>query len=670
MELYNADAKLENLTDLNELVVPTFNINYSKADLKEIKGTGDSKLEDVEFEILLSKLSSNDFSLNNQALAALQEQGFQKYDVNKLIKLTEVLANKNYTTSIKELIQHLANIGNKENNSFFDLLNRGSLSISKKIIELNVSSFIQSNLRTDCINALLREEIYALDFEAQTNLLKNPNDTKTLLKVLNYLPSEEALILLEDIYYLASSNDSIKEDMYELWDNAIQNCSVAVRAEFVKKLISQNNEISNNIICDILESSENLEQLVALVNLVGTNNLPNNNIINEICAIAELYPKINNLLQLETLGPGSSISEIENSIKKLREVYFDVIKVCTDDIRFKDTVVANDLVKMANISLKDLETRKGILDQSLDTITDVSFFTFNNTPSLEENLLDFFNTNLKIAKLQLQYGISISYGVASQLDYFLDPEAGSVPNWTLEEINAIEKSLTAIPEGHLIFSPLLFEIQKVKYIGPGVLAARYYDGVIKVAQQTNTSTEIINHYPGVHPLSFVLTHEIGHGLQIGDENLDYQNLDPNLIDEGEEKYSFYEYIKLSEWQVIAKDRWEIIAPVNFFDDYKIKLDGELYNIGETIEHNGKKLILQLRGSDILLACSAESEFSSRWYAKVSPWEDFAEAFAEYIMSPEKLIEHAPTKFIFLEEEFRKYENNQKILDLLELRLIN
>jgi hypothetical protein len=668
MELHNDSATtLQHASDLQTLTSPAMRITVSSDELEALTGQGEAIFAGAAFDALLSKLSSDNPQIRQQALTSLHDGQLSAFNIYQLHALAGVLIGNGDTTGIESVLNNLNTRAEHEYRGFFNLLNHGALQSAQRLVTFDLVSINQHTIREQCINALLREEIAALGIELQQQLLTHPDDTKSLLKVLQHLPSDEAVILLEDIHTLASSNNVIKEELSELWDNAIANCSEDVRIEFCKRLLAAPYSDVSSTVRSVLESSEDLDTLVRIVHTVGVENLPNTAEIQEICATAILYPQIQSCLTSQYLDTNSSVPQVESSLEELRSMYQRIIEICEQDSAYRSTEVARDIRAMATQSLADLEGRKASLDEQITLLQQRFIAHGSHEQSAHEQLLEFYNTNRKIAELQLQFGVSIGYDVTSPLDYFVDPQALNVPNWTLEELQAVETSLRAIPEGHLIFSPLLFEIQKVKYLGSGVLAARYYDGVIKVAQSAGESSELNQHYPNVTPLAFVLTHEIGHGLQIGRGNLHYEDLDPSLIDDGEQRYSFDDYAKLSKWEVISSERWELIEPLGYFDTYQVKLDGQLYPIGEPIEHNGERVILQLRGADILLVCSAQSEFASRWYAKVSPWEDFAEAFAEYILCPEQLIDYAPTKFLFLEEEFRKYKDNQEILDLADKR---
>jgi hypothetical protein len=63
------------------------------------------------------------------------------------------------------------------------------------------------------------------------------------------------------------------------------------------------------------------------------------------------------------------------------------------------------------------------------------------------------------------------------------------------------------------------------------------------------------------------------------------------------------------------------------------------------------------GFNNLLFCHrSDAEFSLNDYALTDPIEDFAEAFTDYILCPDRLIECAPEKFHYMEIHFRVYRS--------------
>jgi hypothetical protein len=280
-------------------------------------------------------------------------------------------------------------------------------------------------------------------------------------------------------------------------------------------------------------------------------------------------------------------------------------------------------------------------------------------------------------RIELLYGVNISYGKSDYLgvlaardacDYgdfglfapeLADEQAvNELLRWRIDEIDAIEDVLRSISFRHLHFTAQLRDIELVSSLGRGVLGARYHaDGRIKIANMTRDNVALEAHYEGVSSLKIVLAHEIGHGVQIGGTGGGFQRQPDGNYDfhPGEPEIDFDEYADLSGWTVYPKDR---VAEGS--NPWSITLDGVEYPLEQEIEHQGKKLMLLYNSwAGLLISFDAEADFSRRWYAKVSPWEDFAEAFSEYLYLPERLLQDAPEKFWHLERELRRYIGDER-----------
>lgn len=123
-------------------------------------------------------------------------------------------------------------------------------------------------------------------------------------------------------------------------------------------------------------------------------------------------------------------------------------------------------------------------------------------------------------------------------------------------------------------------------------------------------------------------------------------------------------MEISEWTVYERSRYTRGESAG-----TIILDGITLPLGESVTVGNTEVVLQYDGwRNVLISYRADSEFSNRWYAKSSPWEDFAEAFSEYLFLPERLIQNAPNKFYHLELEFRRYSSRPDLLELLERAL--
>ena len=139
---------------------------------------------------------------------------------------------------------------------------------------------------------------------------------------------------------------------------------------------------------------------------------------------------------------------------------------------------------------------------------------------------------------------------------------------------------------------------------------------------------------------------------------------------GELRYSFRDYMNLSEWHLVDRDRYTVKLKEGkeeavLYKEYIITIDGKQYESGDTVKIDGKRWTIKYSGWGALWAFDEDSDFSQRWYAKASPWEDFAEAYATYLYLPERLIKNAPEKFLHLELEFKVYQDNEELLEKAE-----
>jgi hypothetical protein len=266
-----------------------------------------------------------------------------------------------------------------------------------------------------------------------------------------------------------------------------------------------------------------------------------------------------------------------------------------------------------------------------------------------------------MGRLETRFGVNIGYGDDGFLK--LDPHSSRLSkSWTLEDLKDIRSILETIPESHLLFTPLLREIQRVPLLAPGVLGARYENGVIKIADSAFNHAGVTESYEGISSLRIVLMHEIGHGIQIGRGSswVTFSTDGTPIIGNGEDLYDFSEFLKIGGWRAYEKGRVREATSSS-----RIFLDDKELPLGQPIDLNGEQVVLKyFKGPNILMSYRGGAEFSHRDYSHASPWEDFAEAFAEYMFLPKRLIKDAPEKFRHLDQEFRRYHGDSEIQRLL------
>lgn len=553
--------------------------------------------------------------------------------------------------------------------------------------------------------------------------------TKELIDVLNYASSDELLAFTSTLVSLSTTSPDIHNFVVDKIDNALHFFNVFEKRDLMNLMLdSENQQNTPGIVTHIFRSCEDVDEVRDLVEGVGQRRLLaiGDTQILEYVAQAVVGQEVQAVILPERLDHRIKPEQIEETLNDIETALKEIIKISEKHTEFEDTQTVKDYILTARDDLKNLAVERS--EQSVTAPVEPESIRMTEPPAvpeapseeelaanpdageeytamleayesaladyegnqsewlqydqaLEQHKIDtvkslsalreIANVYSAAIKVELRYGVNITYAETAEFNFaqFLFGDQETTPGsregrWSEQDIEDIETVLEAIPEGHLVTSPLLREIQRVSSLGGSVFAARFKDGVVKVAEHTIDSDYIRNAYEGRSPLVMVLVHELGHSIQIGNGPSWIKTDDDGnqFIEIGERKYDFDEFMALSGWEAIAPERWEGGGWM------PLTLDGEEVEVGTPIEHNGERIVLVPMGWDSLIKYNADANFSHDPYSHASPWEDFAEAFTEYIFLPERLIKHAPDKFQYLELEFRKYENNHRIQDLIEQAL--
>ena len=163
-------------------------------------------------------------------------------------------------------------------------------------------------------------------------------------------------------------------------------------------------------------------------------------------------------------------------------------------------------------------------------------------------------------------------------------------------------------------------------------------------------------YPKVSSLQVVLTHELGHSIQLG---RDGGGVVGDHYTPGEASFDFDEFVRLGGWAVYLPDSYQITN-----GGAAVKIEGHEYPIDRPVKFHGEFVTFLFDGWQLSSYKSA-APFSLRWYSRTTPWEDWAEGFAEYNLMPQRLITFAPEKFQYFEDEFGKYSDRKDLQKLLD-----
>lgn len=267
-------------------------------------------------------------------------------------------------------------------------------------------------------------------------------------------------------------------------------------------------------------------------------------------------------------------------------------------------------------------------------------------PFSRKKMIDGANALLKKLSIELTYGLS------------LENEVGT-PAWSERELSVVSSLLKKLPPLGIVSTPGLFEIRKMAEIDDGdTLGARYGDGPIEISMDALQNQYVRSEYAGVNSLAMVLCHELGHAFKFGrwgDKAI--VGSQEELEGEAHARYGFAEYIAISGWQVIPRYRYELIHA-----DFAVRLDETTeVPLNYPVHFEGKQVIFVYdEDSSTLFSYRADAAFSLHDYGRTSPYEDWAEAFSEYVLLPRRLVAYSPEKFAFFESCFGCHRHNESL----------
>jgi len=480
------------------------------------------------------------------------------------------------------------------------------------------SSDEKLSIAEDIVRSMLREVASTLkDSSLKEKYLDQSLSQRELVKVLEYCDTPSLLKFTQKVCELSDGSSEVKDFISSKLDNVFRVSTEGEKASILSMLLKSEIPHKGTFIAEGLRSAETHKELAKLIKVTGQDKLIDLKEIELTNIVAQgIFGETLRKVRLPKSPSRNADATVHQKFVK---------ELDTTLLKAKDSLRSNAALS---------ETRYG-----REYLATIEYFRNEASNSL---LID---AELLIARISisLQYGVKLTNSVSG--------EYGTGSKWSLEEVKDTEKALKKLPEGILISTPLLNEIQRVQYIGRYVLGARYSNGIIRIADYAIKHPVIEQYYPNAGSLQVVLVHEIGHGVQLGDSygSIDFTGGESH-IDDGDDRMDFDEFMQVSGWRAINPNRWESTK------DDKVIIDGKEYDTRVQVELDNKKVIL-IPFYDELYAIDADAKFSFRDYAKTNPWEDYAEAFTEYFLNAKRLFEYAPKKYKFLEEEFGVYGEN-------------
>ena len=484
----------------------------------------------------------------------------------------------------------------------------------------------------------LREIAKTLPKSIGKHYLNDSLPDRDLIEVLAYASSSQRTQFVSSLINDEPLNPGLKLFLDRKLGNILNFTSIEERAKILGEVLNgSSSEKVSYFGVGILRASHDFAQLQNLIKCVGVENILERGdaAMGELAAKATFLGEYRAMPVMPRLGRDAAASKIEftlEAIDRSLEARIDAIRGHTE---FALSTTSRQFIDLAVDNLEYLRSGRAAVTSRADRIE---------------------LANLLITKIDFEFtwGIKLS---AEQPGWLTK---GS--KWDEASIVNADRALRTLPEGLVLSTPRLNEFQRVETLGELVLGQRFPDGRIKIADFAIDNKYVEASHRGIDCLITTLVHEIGHGVQLGESDLDFA---PDAaggitLAGGDAEYDFSEYMRLSGWRLIDPSRWDWARGQGGFS---VVLDGVERPIGVPIKINDKEITITF-DQGLLYYHDTYAPFSLVTYARTNPWEDWAEAFKEYCLLPDRLIQFAPEKFMFLEQEFRKYGNNRELMDMV------
>jgi hypothetical protein len=234
--------------------------------------------------------------------------------------------------------------------------------------------------------------------------------------------------------------------------------------------------------------------------------------------------------------------------------------------------------------------------------------------------------------------------------------------WTPKRVEQLLEALSFIPEGHRIMVPKLrdFHFARLENLGERRPSGRVALGVPRVFRH-NQKEE----FGGLSHMVGVTIHEVGHSIQMGaeGEHLRWCLESGEIWSPTNPLFNIATFSSLSDWRIVGSiSRKEVIGrdsvllggqiiPLN----RAVLITGHAHIPGRTAESPPEWIVFRYSSKEnILYRHAATASFARSSNATTDPFEDWAESFTDYFVSPDQLLTLAPQKFYYMELLFKRY----------------
>lgn len=238
--------------------------------------------------------------------------------------------------------------------------------------------------------------------------------------------------------------------------------------------------------------------------------------------------------------------------------------------------------------------------------------------------------------------------------------------WTRADIKRTLPAFAHIPEGHILMTPLLHQFLRGN--DPTNFGSRAPTGAIWLTDQHRTDHSMSHCFGGIHSTVVVAIHEMAHAIQIGNGAQETGwKTSGELVSPADPLFDFAAFCQLSKWRVITERPW-----MRAYNNDAVLIDRQLLPIARPTTYRGEEVVIrhfhEPSNGGTLLSHAANAKFGLRAPANTDPWEDWAEGFCEYMLTPRRFVELSPEKFLYFHLHFRKYEESSPIVRRLQREL--
>ncbi|MCB0335633.1 MAG: hypothetical protein KDD62_04985, partial [Bdellovibrionales bacterium] len=388
--------------------------------------------------------------------------------------------------------------------------------------------------------------------------------------------------------------------------------------------------------------AKDFKELDCLVKKVGNYNLleTKDRRLRDFAAYVTLKGKLKRMPLPARLEKGATRNKTLKQLDALEESLQERYKLCTSEAEFNGSLVRNRMMEGLAWTIEYLQHERERRRRTTDRI-------------------ELLNVLVKKVKIEAEFNCKITVGVeADGVNY--------ASHWSASEMADLADLHSKMDPVAVTFLPKNAQIRKVPYL-EGAHAQRDGTGILKISDYASSDTDSSSSYGKIRSLKIIGIHEYGHSFHFANfgDRIDDKDSIKDVAKRSNPLVAYGDFLALSGWQILPQARYVI-------SDNKraVKIDQEYRcQLGQPAKLDGKDVVFHYDVSrKLLYYYDAHAQFPLHDYSRDNPWEDFAECFVEYHYLMNRFVEDAPWKALLFEQVFGRYQDNQRVQDLLSSQI--